>query len=427
MDSNAIYWIVLFLIASAFFSASETSLFSLSKLQQKKLESSDRKSDKRILKLLSKPRLLLITILLGNTLVNISISSFATIYSLYLKQHLNWSISESAIVSIQVIVTTILILLLGEIVPKLVAWAKASHIARIVTAPLRVMEFVFYPILKLLELLSNAVSVRKNLAPEEEITAEEFQTLIHSQNAVHNLEDHEKKILAGLFRLPKAEIREIIVPRVHITAIEESESLDDLKETIRESGYSRIPVFRGTIDDIIGVVYAKDILLHPQSSSISELMRPAWFVTENMKIQLLLNQFKSKKTQIAIVVDEYGGTSGIITLEDIMEELVGDIQDEYDVDEVPALERIDDDTLIVNGMYGIRELNTELFTVIDPEKYDNLADFLLEAFNHIPKVQEKFVYEDKVEFIIEDSSRQRINKVRIHKIRSSEEEQRSDS
>jgi putative hemolysin len=189
-----------------------------------------------------------------------------------------------------------------------------------------------------------------------------------------------------------------------------------LKETIIESGYSRIPVFKNTIDDIIGVVYAKDILLHPEAVSIAELMRPAWFVTENMKIQTLLNQFKSKKTQIAIVVDEYGGTSGIITLEDIMEELVGEIQDEYDEDEIPAKERIDENTLIVSGMYSIRELNNELYLDIDPERYDNMADFLLEYFNRVPKNNEKLVYEDKVEFEIIDSSKKRINKIKITKL-----------
>jgi CBS domain containing-hemolysin-like protein len=127
----------------------------------------------------------------------------------------------------------------------------------------------------------------------------------------------------------------------------------------------------------------------------------------------LLNQFKSRKTQIAVVVDEYGGTSGIITLEDIMEELVGEIQDEYDEDEIPSLERIDVHTLVVNGMYSIRELNNELSLEINPEKYDNIADFLLEYFNRVPKMNEKLLFENKVEFTILDSSKKRINKIQV--------------
>lgn len=416
MESNStLLWIGLFLLGSAFFSASETALFSLTKFQQKKLENSENKSDKRILKLLSKPRFLLITILLGNTLVNISISSFATLYSLFLKEHFGIRLADSTLITIQIIVTTIIILVLGEIVPKLIAWAKAYPIARFVTIPLQIIGLVLWPVLKLLELFSHVLSKKKTGLANAELTSEEFHSLIHSNNSMHSLEEHEKKILTGLFRLPKAEIREIIIPRVQITAIEGTQSLDELKQLIIQSGYSRIPVYNNSIDDIVGVVYAKDILLKPDMTDIANLMRPAWFVTENMKIQTLLNQFKSRKTQIAIVVDEYGGTSGIITLEDIMEELVGEIQDEYDVDETPSLNRIDENTVLVNGMCGIRELNSEFGLELDPEKYDNIADFLLEYFNHVPKINEKFVYQDNVEFTIIDSSKKRINKIRVER------------
>jgi CBS domain containing-hemolysin-like protein len=418
MDNNSIYWIIIFLLASAFFSAAETSLFSFNKLHQKKLENSDKKCDKRVLNLLSKPRLLLITILLGNTLVNIAVSSFATVYSLNLKDNMGIKLNDSTIVMLQILITTTVILILGEIIPKLIAWAKAYHVAKIVAVPIKALEIIFYPILKLLEWISIAIASNNSGNKEEEITAEEFQTLIHSQNTMHNLEDHERKILTGLFKLPKAEIREIIVPRVQITAVEASQNLEELKEIIVESGYSRIPVYKETIDDIIGVVYAKDILLHNEVDSIFELIRPAWFVTENMKIQTLLNQFKAKKTQIAIVVDEYGGTSGIITLEDIMEELVGEIHDEYDVDEIPLFERIDDKTFIINGMYGIRELNNELGIDIDPEIYDNVADFLLEHFNKVPKVNEEMTYRNEIRFIITDSNRKRINQIKVIKLNS---------
>ena len=390
-------------------------MFSINKLQQKKLENSNKKSDRRILKMLTKPRFLLITILLGNTLVNITISSFATVYSLNLKEQFGIMLSNSALITIQIIVTTIVILILGEIVPKLIALARAYQLARFVSLPLQIMGIILYPLLKLLEIFSRIISRQKALSIEDEITTEEFHTLIQSQNTMHNLEEHEKKILAGLFRLPKAEIREIIVPRVQIMAIEASQSMDELKQLIIESGYSRIPVFRNTIDDVVGVAYAKDILLHPEIETITKLMRPAWFVTENMKVQTLLNQFKIKKTQIAVVVDEYGGTSGIITLEDIMEELVGEIQDEYDEDEIPSFQRADEQTIIVGGNWSIRDLNHEMNLELDPELYDNLADFLLEHFNRVPAINETLVHEDKVEFTILDSDEKRINKIKIVK------------
>jgi CBS domain containing-hemolysin-like protein len=173
---------------------------------------------------------------------------------------------------------------------------------------------------------------------------------------------------------------------------------------------------------VVGVVYAKDILLKPAVSNLTELMRPPWFVTENMKIQTLLNQFKSKKTQIAIVVDEYGGTSGLITIEDIMEELVGEIQDEYDSEEIPSFNRIDENVVIVNGMYSIRDLNTELNINIDPSSYDNVADYLLEHFNHVPKINEKLRLEGDIEFTILDSNKKRINRVRVERVKETPED-----
>jgi putative hemolysin len=412
-DNSALYLILLFLLGSAFFSGSETALFSLNKIQQKKLENSETKGDKRILKLLRKPRFLLIMILLGNTLVNISISSYATLYSLFLKEHFGFTLSDSTLILAQIVITTIVILLFGEIVPKLISWASPYPIAKIVSIPLQIIGWILWPILKALESLSMLMSKKHPTSGQESITSEEFHTLIHSHNTMHDLDEHEKRILAGLFRLPKAELREIFIPRVDVLAIDETKSIEELKDLIVSSGYSRIPVFRSSIDDIVGIAYAKDILLHPEKQRISEIMRQAWFVTENMKVQTLLNQFKSKKIQIAIVVDEYGGTSGIITLEDIMEELVGEIHDEYDTDEAPIMQRQDEHVLIAGGMCPIRELNNELPLNIDPELYDNLADFLLEEFNHVPRVGEKLLYDAKYEFTILEGNKKRINKVRI--------------
>ncbi len=404
---------MIFLLGSAFFSGSETALFSLSKIQQKKLENTDKRADKRILKMLGRPRYLLITVLLGNTLVNMAISSFATLYALNLKAKLLLSISDSALIAIQIAITTIVILVFGEVIPKLLAWARSYSISRVVSIPLLIIGILLYPVLKLLEQFSLLISRKRIAGLKTDFTSEEFTTLIHSQNGIHSLEDHERKMLAGIFKLPKAEIREIFIPRVEMVALDETKSLDDLKQLLITSGYSRIPLFRNTIDDIVGIVFAKDILLYPEKKTIRELMRPAWFVTENMKIQTLLNQFRSRKSQIAIVVDEYGGTSGIITLEDILEELVGEIHDEYDKEESPHIQKVDENTYLVKGNCGIRELNRELNLDIDPDEYDNVADFMLDYFQRLPKVNEKTVYLDEFEFVIMESSRRRIKKIKI--------------
>jgi CBS domain containing-hemolysin-like protein len=223
-------------------------------------------------------------------------------------------------------------------------------------------------------------------------------------------------MLVGLFRFKDAKISEIYVPRVKVKAIEENSSLEELKELIVTTGYSRIPVYRKTIDEIVGIIYVKDLILYPEKKTIKELMRPAWFVTENMKVQTLLNQFKQKKMQMAIVVDEYGGTSGIISLEDILEEIVGEIQDEYDQYEIPELSQIDENTYRMQGTVSIRLFNEELDASLDAEEYDNIAEFLLTQFNHVPAPGETFVWEDSLQFKVLDSNDKSIKLVEVTKL-----------
>jgi len=414
-DSYASLLILLFLLLSAFFSASETAFFSLSKIKLKKLENSGNKGDKRIVQLLSKPRFLLITILLGNTLVNTAFSSYATSITMHLQDTLHWTISESLLLLLQIIVTTVAVLLFGEITPKLLAYSQPESVARLSAIFLIFLEWILWPLLKLLEVLSQLLS-RKNVLDsrfDANLTSEDFKNLISSKTSNHPLEENEKKIIAGIFRFPTMEVREIIVPRVDIVAVEEQASLEELRKMIAQSGYSRIPVYKGQIDAIVGVIYAKDLLLFSEKTTISMLMRPAYFVTENMKVQSLLNQLRSRRLQIAIVVDEYGGTAGLVTLEDILEELVGDIMDEYDDDEPPMLTKIADKEYMINGRMNVADLNNEFDLDIDPEEYDNLADFLLAEFNRLPKRHESVLYNRHYQFIISHIKDQRIHFVRL--------------
>jgi putative hemolysin len=404
---------VILILCSAFFSASETAFFSLNKIQISMLNNSERKRDLRILKILKKPRRLLITILLGNTLVNVGASTTATIIAIQLAERLQDSVP--LFVTIQIICTTIVLLLFGEVTPKMLAFSRPTAFAGFSSLIIYGLDFILYPIIIILEWLSNLISKKDNIESqfEHNFTSEDFKNLITSKSSNHPLDENEKKIIASIFRLSTTELREIIVPRVDVVAVEESSNLDDLRLVLMESGYSRIPVYREHIDEIVGIIYAKDLILYPEKKTVKELMRAPYYVTENMKVQVLLNQFKSKKLQIAIVVDEYGGTSGLITLEDIMEELVGEIQDEYDEDEPPMIHKLNDQDYIVNGMYGIGDLNHEFGFGIDTALYDNIADFLLAQFNKIPKRGDTITIEDKVNFLITNIKGQRIHYVKM--------------
>jgi len=410
-DSKPLIILALFLL-SAFFSGSETALFSLSRVYLKKIENEDTKGNMRILKLLRNPRRLLITLLLGNTFVNMGISSLSALWVLE-ESGLSQRLEPSAVVALQIGITTILLLLFGELIPKLLALATAASISRIVCLPIMGLQYILSPLIWFFDRFGSLLAHKTKGSGQNShaFTSREFENLIHSDSSNHNLDEHEKRMLVGLFRFKDAQISEIMVPRVRIVAIEENCSLEDLQGLIVETGFSRIPVYRESIDDIIGMVYVKDLLLFPEKKTMSDLIRPVWFITENMKVENLLNQFKSKKQQFAVVVDEYGGTSGIITLEDIMEEIVGEIRDEYDADEVPELIKTENNTYLVAGTLNIRQFNHEFDTDIDPELYDNVAEFLLEHFNHVPAINESMDLEHGLRLTVTDADEKSIKQI----------------
>ncbi len=411
-DINSLTYIIgLLLVFSALFSGAEVAFFSLSKIHIKKLEKENNTKSKNILRLLKNPRQLLITILLGNTIVNISASSLATYYALKLAT--DYTIAQKSLtISIVIIIMTILLLVFGEILPKLVAFSIPIKYAGF-TSIIFIFKFIFYPVIVILELFTNKISKKKTLVHDisTSLSHEDIRNIVKSESNNHPLEENEKRIIDSIFRFSSTEVKEIMVPRVDIMGIESSSDIVAAKKTIVDSGYSRIPVFKKSLDEIVGIVYAKDLILHPEKTTIHELQRKVFFIPENMKIQTLLNHFQLKKIQIAIVVDEYGGTSGLVTLEDILEELVGEIMDEYD-EEQPMITKLNSDNYLVSAMIQISELNRD-FELNISEEFDNLAEFLYSEFNHIPHKNEKYVIENLAEFTITQIKKQRINFVKL--------------
>ena len=418
-ESFPVISIVGFLIISAFFSGSETAFFSLSKIQIKKLEKSSNKSSKRILRLLSNPKELLIIILLGNTIVNVAASSTAALIAISIGEEYLPQFSQSLIMIVEIIIMTILLLIFGEIAPKLLAFSSPEKTARSSSFFLEIIKYLLWPIIIILEFISSIFSA-KNKAEQTNITSEDFKNLIKSKVTKHPLEENEKRIITSIFRFSSTDANKIMTPRVDIAGVDTSEGLQKVKEIIIRSGHSKIPIYKTNIDNIIGIIYAKDIILNPTKQSISSLLRPPLFVTENTKIQNLLNKFKRRKIQIAIIVDEYGGTEGLITLEDILEELVGEIRDEYDK-EKPNIVKLNNGTYSINGMYSISELNEKFILDIDEEKYDNLAEFIYDNFNKVPEENESFIYNELVKFTVKSVKARRIEYITLEIINKSDE------
>lgn len=407
--------IVLFILLSAFFSGSETAFFSLSKIQVKKLELQDSSQSGRILKLLKRPRKLLITILLGNTIVNVAASSFsALLVQLYSTEVLGMDSIPWWLLGISVVIMTSILIVFGEITPKLFALSSSEVFSRFSSGILEIISYLLYPLIYVLILISKIFS-RKTDGQHllrTSFTSEDLKNIVDSTPKNLPLDDNEKKIISGIFRFTSTDAKKIMVPRVDIKSVSINEGFDEIKEEIINSGHSRLPVYKKSIDDIIGIIYAKDIILNQNVKSIKEILRKPIYVTENTKIQTLLNLFLAKKTHLAIVIDEYGGTSGLITLEDILEELVGEIVDEYDKEQ-PHLSSLNNKEYLASGMLNITELNDELDLGIDDVRYDNLAAFLYDIFNRVPAVGERITFDDRVEFIVKSIQGQRIEEVKI--------------
>ncbi len=415
--------IIVCLILSAFFSGSETAFFSLSKIQLKKIEKKNSSGSKRVAKLLKTPRKLLITILFGNTIVNIVAVSLAAMVTLRYSENIAGGQYTELLLLLEVIVMTVILLLVGEVTPKLLAFTKAESMAEFSGIILNIMMIVLYPIIKLLEWIS-IIFARKEVPIDHQssrITSEDIRNLISSKTTYHSLDESEKKMIANIIRLPSTHASEIMIPRVDIVGIEINSDISEVKKVISESGHSRIPVYQGIIDNIVGFIYAKDLIMNDAASNVQRLMRKPVFATENMSIQNLLNFFKASKIHIAIVVDEYGGTAGLITLEDILEEVFGEIMDEHD-NELPRKIKVSSEEYILSGMYSISELNAEFDLDLDVDQYDNLAEFLYGEFNHVPKKNEKLQHGGRAIFTVANIKKNRINYVRLKLIGRKDEE-----
>ena len=403
------------LILSDFFTSSETALFSLSRMYRKKLENSTNLSKRYITKLLNHPQQLLITILLGNTVVNVAFASLSVILALKISESLNF-ITESFAIIIEIILVIIIILIFGEIIPKVYAIQYAEKYSSLIAFPIGFFKIILFPIIKILEWIVYIFTPSKkiNLVEAElKVTTEDIKNIVYDSSPdVVDIQKDEREMLSSAFEFSDTRVKEVMTPRIDITATEIEDGIEKLINTIKESGFSRIPIFRGNIDNIVGMVYSKDIILNREDKKgIKNLMRSCYFIPENMKINYLLSYFQKNRIHLAIVVDEYGGTSGLITLEDVLEEIVGEILDETDVEKI-EIKKISKDEYLLDGSTDIDELNKRFGLEID-DSFDSFSGFLYQLFGKIPERGEDIIFKEKFKFAIEKLEGQRISSVKM--------------
>lgn len=408
--------ILVLLVFSAMVSGSEVALFSLAPADLDKIKDAEDKGSANISIILNQPKYLLATILIVNNAVNIAIIILST---LTLQQQFNFSALPYWLdFAIQVIGITFLILLFGEIVPKVYATKNALKIALLMALPLKLLIKVFKPISFLLIYSTNFFD--KNIKRKtHDISVEELSHAIDLTNDIHS-NQQEHQILKGIVKFGETSVKEIMTARVNVVSIEKETPFNDIIKTILDSGHSRIPVYEDSFDKILGVLYIKDIIPHINKDENFDwlpLLRNPFFIPENKKLDDLLKEFQERKIHLAIIVDEYGGTSGIITLEDIIEEIVGEISDEFDTEDI-VYSKLDDSTYVFDGNTTINDLNkiiilddNTIFTEMKKEA-ETLAGLIIEISGKIPQKNEKVNFHH-FSFIIEASDKRRVKRVKL--------------
>jgi putative hemolysin len=405
-----------FLILSAFFSGSETALFSLNKLQLKKMQKEE--SGWRvnsIIKLLDDPQKTLITILTGNMFVNIAASSLATYLAIKLFGNVGIGIAGGIMI--------FMILVFGEIVPKSLAISNAEAIAKKIARPVEIISSFLFPLILFFKIIINALYYffgKKRVKEKKEITEEDLITLINVGKDEGVIEEEEKKMIRNIFEFGDTMVKEVMVPRVDMACIPSEAKLNSILRLIKKMGHSRIPVYKKTIDNIIGILYTKDLLVvyeqwykSKEKFDLKKIIRRAYFVPENKKIDDLLDIFQRDKIQIAIAIDEYGGTAGLVTMEDVVEEIVGEIIDEYDK-ETKLYEIIDNNTVIADGIISIDKINELLNIEISENDFETLGGFIYDLMGRVPNKNETIEYKN-IQITIEQVVKNRIIRVIIKK------------
>lgn len=411
--------LILLLICSALISGAEVALFGLSQTDINAIEEESTSRGKLILKLLERPKKLLATILIANNAINIGIVLLFSSIGKTLFKDIDqvWFNVVSFRFVLEVVVATFLILMFGEILPKIYANRNRIQFSNFMALPLKIFDFLLTPLstpmrsvtLFLQEKLSRQKSNLSvgHLSQALELTSEGDTT------------KEEQKILEGIVSFGNTDTKQVMRPRIDIFALNEEMKFPEVIQEIKKNSYSRIPVFAENMDNVLGVLYVKDLLPHIDRKTFNwmSLIREPYFVPENKKLDDLLMEFKEQKKHLAVVVDEYGGTSGIVTLEDIIEEIVGDISDEFD-DEDLVFSKLDDYTYVFEGKTTLKDLyrvvkieNEEEFELQKGES-ETIAGFVLEISGSFPKKGEKVTFKEH-QFIVESMDKKRLKQIKV--------------
>ena len=411
-SSDATRLIILFilLLLSAFFSSAETALTTVNKIRMRTLAEEGSKRARTVLAITDDSGKMLSAILIGNNIVNLSAASLTT--------SLAYSFGGS-MVAIASGILTVLILLFGEITPKTMATLHSEKMSLLYAPVISIFMKVMTPAIFIINGLSIGVLFLLRVDPNAKnnvMTETELRTIVDVSHEDGVIESDEREMINNVFDLGDARAKDVMVPRVHVTFADVNSTYDELIEIFREDKFTRLPVFRDTTDNVVGTINMKDLLLYDNTKGfhIQDILREAYFTYEYKNISELLVEMRKASFNIAIVLDEYGETAGLITLEDILEEIVGEIHDEYDENEEDFIQEIDEREYIVEGSTNLDDLNDRLDLDLNSEEYDSLGGFIIERLDRLPEAGDSIHTEDGIHMVVDKLDKNRIELVHLY-------------
>lgn len=415
---TAIMWLalVLCIVLSGIFSATETAYSTASKVRLTTMSDEGDKKAGKVLKLLNNYEKVLFTVLVGNNIVNITATTLATLLFIAMMGDIGATVST--------IVITVVVLLFGEISPKMLAKQHPEGFAKNVYGFLRACMFILTPITFILDGWKWLLSKIFRFPQTASFSEEELITIVETAENEGQLEKHESELIRSAIEFEDLDVRDIMVPRVNVEAVPEDATMEEIYKVFVESGYSRLPVYRDDIDTIVGILHEKDfsVLLHDGGTDIKPLIKKCIYLTQSIKISTALGMLQKEKIHMAIVVDEFGGTDGIVTLEDILEELVGEIYDEHDSEE-EQIKKIDDNTYIIKGDENFEEMLEELDVKSPDEETEatTVGGFVSEQLDRMPAPGDKLTV-DGMEMEVIKATDKKVDEIKVTVLPSQDED-----
>lgn len=414
VDTSAVIQIIVLIILlglSAFFSSAETSLTTVNKIKMRSLAEEGNKRAQMVMKITDNSAKMLSAILIGNNIVNLSASSLTTTIAL--------SLGAGTAVAIATGLITILILIFGEITPKTVATLHSEKIALAYAYPINFIMVIITPISVVINALARGILFLLRIDPNAKanaMTENELRTIVDVSHEDGVIESEEKEMIYNVFDLGEAKAKDVMVPRVHVIFADVDSSYAELLEIFRENKFTRLPVFEETTDNVIGTINMKDLLLfdNKKEFQIRDILREAYFTYEHKSISELLVEMRQASLNIAIVLDEYGDTAGLITLEDILEEIVGEIHDEYDENEEEFFKEINPLEFVVEGSMNLDDLNDHIDLGLTSEDYDSLGGYIIEHLDRLPDEKDELITESGVRIVVDTLDKNRVEKVHLY-------------